>query len=102
MSRRAESTLRGLGPFVREFLQAVAARFRGVEVPFRVDGQAVQPVPLPGIWTGSTPGVEHLQRLTVENPHLVVRTVRHDEELLLFVGRECDGERGAARVERVS
>src|SRR6267154_1726823 len=68
-----------LCPFRDELLQPIASRLRGVEVPFRVEGEAMEPVPLSGVWTGAAPRVKHPECLAVEDADLVVRTVRHDQ-----------------------
>src|SRR3977135_2247978 len=84
-----------LRPFGDELLQPIASRLRGVEVPFRVEREAMEPVPLSGVRTGAAPRVKHPECLAIEAAELVVCAGRHEQKLMDLVTRRRVGTRRA-------
>src|SRR3954468_21347475 len=85
-----------LHPLVEEALQAAAVvGFRRVDVPLRVGRDAVHREELPGHLAAVAEAGENLERLPVEDPHLLVLAVRQVDELLQRIVRERDVPRRA-------
>src|SRR5262249_10764103 len=61
--------------------------FSGVDVPFRVHCDCVDPVKLAGVGAVPTESSECLSCVAIEDPHFVVRSVGYVEVLLLRVTR---------------
>src|SRR3954451_21700346 len=78
-----------LHPLVEEALQAAAVvGLGGVDVPLRVGGYAVHGVELAGHLAAVAEAGQDLERLAIEDPHLLVLAVGEVDELLLRIVRE--------------
>src|SRR5204862_1025330 len=77
--------------FVEESLETFSfIRLGGVEVPLRIDGDAVHAVELSRLPSAVAERRQFFERLAIDDLHLLVHTVGHEDVLLLGVFRERD------------
>src|SRR6185295_5518094 len=73
---------------------AIGADFRCVDIAFRIHGQVVKDIELPGRVAAAAESGQHLERLSIENRNLCITQVRYIQELLLGIGRKREARGG--------